>query len=95
MRSGFLPDEIKFTEVGGGLQRLAALRDGGQTATLLNAPLDIIAEGQGMVRLLDVSDEIGHYQGVCGMARRVWLRTNRDVAEAFCERLSGVGDLAY
>jgi ABC-type nitrate/sulfonate/bicarbonate transport system substrate-binding protein len=83
MRSGFRPDEIKFAEVGGGLQRLAALRDGGQTATLLNAPLDIIAESQGMVRLLDVSDEIGHYQGICGMARRVWLRKNRDAARAF------------
>ena len=82
-RSGFRPNEIKFVEVGGGLQRLAALRDGTQTATLLNAPLDIIAESQGMVRLLDVSNEIGHYQGVCGMARRIWLRKNRDAAKAF------------
>ncbi len=83
MKSGFKADEIRFTEVGGGLQRLAALREGKQSATLLNAPLDIVAENAGAVRLADMRELIGSYQGVCGMARRGWLDANREKAKAF------------
>jgi ABC-type nitrate/sulfonate/bicarbonate transport system substrate-binding protein len=70
IKSGFTVDEIEFAEVGGGVQRLAALREGRQGATLLNAPLDIIAEKFGAVRLVDVGALVGPYQGICGMARR-------------------------
>ncbi len=83
MKSGFNVDEIKFTAVGGGAQRLAALRDGKQSATLLNAPLDIIAENAGAVRLADMRELIGPYQGICGMARGPWFAANREVAKAF------------
>jgi ABC-type nitrate/sulfonate/bicarbonate transport system substrate-binding protein len=83
MKSGFKVDEIKFIAVGGGAQRLAALRDGKQSATLLNSPLDIIAENAGAVRLADMRELIGPYQGICGMARRPWLAANREAAKAF------------
>jgi ABC-type nitrate/sulfonate/bicarbonate transport system substrate-binding protein len=83
MKSGIGADEVKFVAVGGGAQRLAALREQKQTATLLNSPLDLIAESAGSVRLAEMHALIGPYQGICGMARRAWLAENRDTAKAF------------
>lgn len=83
LKSNIGLDDVTFVAVGGGAQRLAALRDGKQTATLLNAPLDLIAEGAGAVRLVDTRGLIGAYQGISGMARKNWLAQNRDVAKSF------------
>ena len=83
VRSSIQFDEITFVTVGGGAQRLAALREKKQAATLLNAPLDLIAEGAGAVRLADMRALIGPYQGIVGMARRSWLNCNREVAISF------------
>jgi ABC-type nitrate/sulfonate/bicarbonate transport system substrate-binding protein len=83
VKSGWAPGEIRFAAIGGGAQRLAALREGKTPATLLNAPLDIIAEGAGAVRLADAKSVIGPYQGISGMARKTWLTENRDAAKAF------------
>ena len=83
LKSNIGLDDVTFVAVGGGAQRLAALREGKQTATLLNAPLDLIAEGAGAVRLVDTRGLIGAYQGISGMARRNWLVQNRDVAKSF------------
>ncbi|MDR6874681.1 ABC-type nitrate/sulfonate/bicarbonate transport system substrate-binding protein [Bosea sp. BE125] len=83
MKSGIGADEVKFVAVGGGAQRLAALREQKQTATLLNSPLDLIAESAGSVRLAEMHALIGPYQGISGMGRRAWLAENRDTAKAF------------
>jgi ABC-type nitrate/sulfonate/bicarbonate transport system substrate-binding protein len=80
-------DEVNLVAVGGGAQRLAALREKKQAATLLNAPLDLIAEDAGAVRLADMRALIGPYQGIVGMARRSWLSQNRDVAVRFVRAL--------
>ncbi len=83
VKSGIGSDEVKVVAVGGGAQRLAALREQKQSATLLNSPLDLIAESTGSVRLAEMRSLIGPYQGICGMARRAWLAENRDTAKAF------------
>ena len=51
VKSGVKLDEVKLVAVGGGAQRLTALREQKQTATLLNSPLDLIAENAGSARL--------------------------------------------
>ncbi len=65
-----LAEAVNWVAVGGGAQRLAALREGRQAATLLNTPLDLAAEGAGFRRLVRARDVIGPYQGIVGTARR-------------------------
>jgi ABC-type nitrate/sulfonate/bicarbonate transport system substrate-binding protein len=66
-------DRVTFAAVGGGAQRLAALLEGRQAATLLNTPLDLAAEARGKRRLARASEVIGSYQGVVGTVRRANL----------------------
>jgi ABC-type nitrate/sulfonate/bicarbonate transport system substrate-binding protein len=82
-RSGFGRDDATFVAVGGGAQRLQGLNERKFAATLLNAPLDLIAEANGAVRLADMRGLIGPYQGISGMARRPWLDANRPLATGF------------
>jgi ABC-type nitrate/sulfonate/bicarbonate transport system substrate-binding protein len=72
-----------LVKAGGGAQRLAALLDGRQDATLLNAPLDIVAVSKGYRRLAAARDAIGAYQGVVACARRDHARADARRIEAF------------
>ena len=85
LKSGFTPEEINFIAVGGGAQRLAGLNEKKYPATLLNAPLDLMAEAQGAVRLADMRGLIGPYQGISGMARKPWLAENKALAVSFAK----------
>jgi ABC-type nitrate/sulfonate/bicarbonate transport system substrate-binding protein len=85
LKSGFKPDEINFVAVGGGAQRLAGLNEKKFVATLLNAPLDLMAEAQSAVRLADMRGLIGPYQGISGMARKPWLAENKPLAVSFAK----------
>lgn len=75
--------DVTYAAVGGGAMRLKALLEGRQEATLLNTPLDLIAEAAGAVRLGRADSVIGPYQGGVGMARRGWARDNPAVLRAF------------
>ncbi len=74
---------VTFVKVGGGAQRLAALLDGRQEATLLNTPLDIAAEAHGFHPLVRVVDELGAYQGIVGAVRRDRVQPDRARLMAF------------
>jgi ABC-type nitrate/sulfonate/bicarbonate transport system substrate-binding protein len=76
-------DQVRFEAVGGGAQRLTALIEGRQAATLLNTPLDIAAEARGMKRLVRAKDVIGPYQGISGAVRRAALDDLRQPLIAF------------
>lgn len=83
LKSGLKLDEVQFIAVGGGAQRLQGLNEKKFTATLLNSPLDLVAEANGAVRLADMRGLIGPYQGISGMARRPWLEANKALAQRF------------
>ncbi len=74
---------VTFVKVGGGAQRLAALLDGRQEATLLNTPLDIAAQAHGFHPLVRVVDELGAYQGIVGAVRRDRVQPDRARLVAF------------
>ncbi len=82
-RNGIREEEVKLVSVGGGAQRLQALQERRQAATLLNTPLDLIAEHGGARRLARAEDVIGAYQGVVGMARRSWAAGHGELLIAF------------
>ena len=76
-------DAVEWVAVGGGAQRLAALKAGEQAATLLNTPLDLAAEADGFRRLARASESIGPYQGIVGATRRAVAQDRRATLIAF------------
>jgi hypothetical protein len=54
-----------------------------QAATLLNSPLDIVAEGKGFKRLVRIKDGLGAYQGIVGATKRDTARRKRESIIAF------------
>ncbi len=78
-----LADAVNWVAVGGGAQRLAALREGKQAATLLNTPLDLIAEAAGFRRLVLAKEVIGPYQGIVGATRRSAVAEKRAALVGF------------
>ena len=75
--------EPDFVKVGGGAQRLAALLAGQQPATLLNTPLDVVAQSRGFRVLARASDVLGAYQGITAVVRRDRVAADRDRLVAF------------
>ena len=75
-------DEGGYTvvKVGGMAQRFDDLCRGGNTATLLSTPYDLLAQRAGL-RVLARLD--GPYQGNIGAARRSWAKSNPDLAAAY------------
>ncbi|MBX9593166.1 MAG: ABC transporter substrate-binding protein [Roseomonas sp.] len=76
-------DAVEWVAVGGGAQRLAALVEGAQAATLLNTPLDLAAEAKGFRRLARAQDAVGPYQGIVAASRRGVLAEKRAALVAF------------
>jgi ABC-type nitrate/sulfonate/bicarbonate transport system substrate-binding protein len=75
--------DVSYVSVGTGAQRLAALKAGTCSATLLNAPLCLVAESAGSARLLRAREALGRYQGIVGAAQLDWAESNRAALEAF------------
>ena len=82
-RNGFAASDVTLVKVGGGAQRLEALLKGEQKGTLLNTPLDLIAEAKGFKRLMRARDVIGPYQGISAATTRDMLARKRDAIAAF------------
>jgi ABC-type nitrate/sulfonate/bicarbonate transport system substrate-binding protein len=82
-RNNIAEGDVKIVRVGGGAQRLEALLKKEQDGTLLNAPLDLVAEARGFKRLVRIKDVLGAYQGIVGAARRDNAEQKRKDFEAF------------
>ena len=82
-RNGFKDGDVTLVKVGGGAQRLEALLKGEQKATLLNSPLDVIAEAKGYKRLVRAKDVLGAYQGISAATTREMLAQKRSAIAAF------------
>ena len=86
-RNGVKEGDVQWAKVGGGAQRLDGLLKGEQAATLLNTPLDLIAEARGFKRLLRARDMLGAYQGICGATTRDMLARKGKTIGAFARGL--------
>lgn len=82
-KNGIKRSDVEIVRVGGGAQRLEALLKKEQSATLLNTPLDIVAEAKGYNRLLIATDVFGAYQGISGIVRRDMAAKDRTRLVAF------------
>jgi len=76
-RNGLVHDRDYSTQrAGGGIQRYDALLQMKHAATLLIAPLDVMAQEKGFNRLADASQALGRYQGLVGATRKSWAAKN-------------------
>jgi ABC-type nitrate/sulfonate/bicarbonate transport system substrate-binding protein len=82
-RNGINEADVQIVRVGGGAQRLEALLKKEQAATLLNTPLDLVAEAKGFNRLARARDQLGAYQGIVAAMRGDRAKEQRARVEAF------------
>lgn len=82
-RSGITLADCTLVRVGGMIQRYRSLLAGNEVGTLLSAPYNLIAQGEGLKELVKAHDVIGPYQGNVAATRRPWLAANRDKADAY------------
>ena len=82
-RNSIAQKDVNFVKVGGGAQRLEALLKKEQNGTLLNSPLDLVAESKGYKRLLRARDILPAYQGISATTSRRTLATKRAQIAAF------------
>jgi ABC-type nitrate/sulfonate/bicarbonate transport system substrate-binding protein len=77
-RNGLVLDrDYQTVSAGGGMQRYEALLEKKHAATLLIAPLDVLAQEKGFNRLADASQALGRYQGLIAGTRKSWAEKNR------------------
>ena len=82
-RNNVAEADVKIVRVGGGAQRLEGLLKKEQDATILNSPLDLVAEARGFNRLAKATAVLGAYQGIVGAAKRDNAEQKRTHVEAF------------
>jgi ABC-type nitrate/sulfonate/bicarbonate transport system substrate-binding protein len=75
--------DYEIVRAGGMIQRWNDLREGGNAATLLSAPYNIIAKGEGFTEFFKATDVIGPYQGNVAAVRRPWAEQNRSKIVAY------------
>ena len=76
-------NDVEWIKVGGGAQRLEALIKKEQALTLLNTPLDLLAEARGMRRLVNVQTSYGAYQGIVGASTRKTVQEKSELLISF------------
>ncbi len=69
-RNGMNENDVIWVKAGGGAQRLEGLLKNEAKATLLNTPLDLVAEARGYRRLARAREVLGAYQGIVAMVRK-------------------------
>jgi ABC-type nitrate/sulfonate/bicarbonate transport system substrate-binding protein len=82
-RNGINESDVTWVKAGGGAQRLEALIKNEQKATLLNSPLDLVAEARGYKRLVRVLDMLGAYQGIMAWCRRGTVKEKNAALQGF------------
>lgn len=81
-RAGLEAGAYTIRKVGGMMQRFDDLCRGGNAATLLSAPYDLLAERTGMRVLTRLEPP---YQGNVAAARRSWAESQPDVVASFAQ----------
>jgi ABC-type nitrate/sulfonate/bicarbonate transport system substrate-binding protein len=88
--------DYRAVSVGGGPERLDALRKGEAVAAVMAAPNDIEAKNLGYAILADAAEAVGGaYQGSIYAARKSWARDHGDVIERFIRAVIAGHRLVY
>lgn len=82
-RNGLKEGDYSIEKVGGTTLRWQALQDRKQSATLLSAPFNLLAQEQRFNELARAVNVIGPYQGNVAATRRSWAAQNQSKVIAF------------
>jgi ABC-type nitrate/sulfonate/bicarbonate transport system substrate-binding protein len=90
-RNGLASTDYELVRAGGVVERFEALCRKQHSGTLLISPFEVLAEAKGFNRLANAVDQLGHYQGLVGAARRGWAeRHDRELVAYIRGYLSGL-----
>jgi ABC-type nitrate/sulfonate/bicarbonate transport system substrate-binding protein len=87
--------DYNVVAVGGGTERLAALKDGKAVAAVMSAPNDIEAKNMGYNILADAAKELGGYQGSAYSVRRAWAKEHEKETVAWLRALIAAHDYVF
>ena len=90
--AGLGRDDYRLVRAGGSRERWRALHDGRVDATLLNAPYDAEAEGEGFRRIANSADVAPRYQGSVAAVRIEWARDHASALRAFARAWIAAAD---
>jgi ABC-type nitrate/sulfonate/bicarbonate transport system substrate-binding protein len=79
--------DYKIVAVGGGPERLAALKENKAVAAVMSAPNDIEAKEAGYNILANAVEELGNYQGSAYGVRRGWAKANEKTMISFIQAI--------
>lgn len=79
--------DYTVVSVGGGPERLAALKENKAIAAVMSAPNDIEAKEAGFNILADAASELGGYQGSVYGVRRDWAKANEKTLISFIQAI--------
>jgi len=91
-QGGLSEGDYRVVKVGGMAQRFDDLKRGGNAATLLSAPYDLLAAREGLRVLAHLEEP---YQGNVGAARRSWADNNPHMVVAYIRGYLGAVDWLY
>ena len=82
-QAGLQPGDYGVVRVGGMTERWDDLQRGGNAATMVSAPYDILAQRSGFSVLARAPAMVGAYQGNVAAARRSWAADNADAVQGY------------
>jgi ABC-type nitrate/sulfonate/bicarbonate transport system substrate-binding protein len=87
--------DYSIVAVGGGPERLAALKENKAAAAVMSAPNDIEAKNLGYTILADAAKELGGYQGSAYAVRRSWAKDHEKETVAWLKALVAAHDWVF
>jgi ABC-type nitrate/sulfonate/bicarbonate transport system substrate-binding protein len=87
--------DYSVVAVGGGTERLAALKENKAAAAVMSAPNDTEAKNLGYNILADAAKELGGYQGSAYALRRSWAKDHEKEAVAWLRALIAAHDWVF
>jgi len=87
--------DYSVVAVGGGPERLAALKENKAVAAVMSAPNDIEAKNMGYTILADAAKELGGYQGSAYAVRRSWAKDHEKETVAWLKALVAAHDWVF
>jgi ABC-type nitrate/sulfonate/bicarbonate transport system substrate-binding protein len=87
--------DYSIISVGGGTERLAALKENKAVAAVLSAPNDVEAKEAGFNILVDAASELGGYQGSAYGVRRGWAKSHEKEMVSFIRAIIASHDYVF
>ncbi len=87
--------DYQFVSVGGGPERIAAMKENKAVAAIVGSPNDIDAKNMGYTILDDAAAALGGYQGSAYVVRRDWAKAHEKEVVSWLKAIANAHDYVY